>query len=108
MNHKRLAFSQAILHAIERRTGGEEGVFFLADMYAEKDRIRADSGSEAMDIRASIRRELQGLRDDGRIQFLDNRGTYMSIFQLTPAAASDYELDARRTIGCSTSCVPRA
>ena len=75
------AWTDAVEAAVHRQAAkSADGSFTLEQLVADElPRIVADSGSAGLTPDATLRRELQQLRDRGVVQFVDDQGTYRLI-----------------------------
>lgn len=68
---------EAVEAAVRRQAARSGGVVTRQQLESEEDdRMRADTGTEGATPMQTVSRVLQEMRDDGIIEFTDDRGTY--------------------------------
>lgn len=76
-----LTWTEAVTDAVHRLAAcKQDGVFTRQELVeAEGARMCADTGTTGETPMQTVSRVLQELRDNGKLAFIDNRGTYQLI-----------------------------
>lgn len=73
-----LSWTEAVTEAVRRVAASKpNGVFTRKELVADEGaRMCADTGTAGETPMQTVSRELQQLRDEGTLEFVDDRGTY--------------------------------